>query len=182
MIRAKHRQFYLVIYPKTDAHLGHYVCGGGLDLGLNEEGMDLARKIARRFKRNPLKIKKIIGSPELRAVQMADIFHDEIRVKLVLWRSFADQFMGDWEGRPIQENMDFDHPPRGETEEAFSARVGAATHELLLSDEACFVVTHLRVARRILKFFGLGSEVIEQAVVYAVDLPAGAGQAHLRKI
>ena len=182
MIRTKHRQFYLLVYTETDAHVNQYICGGGLDLGLNENGMEEARKISRWFKRNPLKVKRIIASPELRSVQMADILHDEVKVKLVLWRALADQFMGEWEGRPFNQTLDFDHPPRGETEEAFSTRIGAATHELLLMDELCFVVTHLRVARRMLKFFGLGAEPIEPGIVYSVDLPVGEGQGHLRII
>ena len=113
---------------------------------------------------------------------MTDILHDEIKVKLTLWQSLADQFMGAWEGHPITQHLDFDHPPQGETEEAFSERVKAATHELLLIEELCFVVTHLRVARRMLKFLGLDREDVKIGTVYCVDVPAGEGQAHLRVI
>lgn len=85
-LRDQHRQFYLVVYTQTDAHLNHYVCGSGLDLGLNEAGIEEARKFSRRFKKNPLKIKRLISSPELRSIQMADILHDEMRGKLMLAR------------------------------------------------------------------------------------------------
>ncbi len=182
MNRAVHKQFYLLVYPKADAHADPFVCGGGLDIGLSEHGIEEARKISRRFKKNPLKVKRIIGSPELRAVQMADILHDEVKVKLVLWQSLADQFMGAWEGKPLEPGMDFSHPPQGEKETAFSARIGAAVAELMKMEELCFIVTHPRVAQKFLELFGLGEEKIDPAVVYSLDLPAGGGQGHLRII
>ena len=83
-LRENHHQFYLVVYTQTDAHVEKYICGGGLDLGLNEFGIEEARKFSRRFKKNPLKIKRLISSPELRSIQMADILHDEMKGKLSL--------------------------------------------------------------------------------------------------
>ena len=108
------RKFYLVVSAGTDADEGHRVCGGGSDLGLNEAGLMSARKFALRFKKNPFKFKRMISCPELRTVQMADILHDEMRVRLTLWPDFSDQFMGEWEGLPIDSGMDFSAPPRGE--------------------------------------------------------------------
>ena len=64
-LREKHQHFYLSVYTSTDAVVNHYICGGGLDLGLNEEGIEDARKLAKRFQKNPLKIKKIITSVDM---------------------------------------------------------------------------------------------------------------------
>jgi broad specificity phosphatase PhoE len=181
-LRDQHHQFYLVVYTQTDAHANKYICGGGLDLGLNEEGIEEARKFSRRFKKNPLKIKRLISSPELRSIQMADILHDEMKGKLVLAREFSDQFMGDLEGKPIQPGQDFANPPRGETSEQFSLRVRKGLERILEEKDSVVLVTHLRVARKVFEWIGLAAEKIEPATMYAIDLPAGTGIAHFREV
>lgn len=181
-LRDQRRQFYLVVYTQTDAHVNRYICGAGLDLGLNETGIEEARKFSRRFKKNPLKIKRIVSSPELRAIQMSDILHDEMKGKIVLAREFSDQFMGDLEGKPIQEGIDFSNPPRGETTEAFSVRVRKGLEKILQEKDSIVIVTHLRVARKIFEWIGLSAEKIEPAKMYAIDLPAGTGIAHYREV
>lgn len=184
-LREKHQQFYLSVYTSTDAELNGYLCGGGLDLGLNEQGLEEARKLARRFKRNPLKIKKIISSPELRTIQLADIFHDEMKGKMLIYREFGDQFFGDLEGKPLDQispqTMDL-NPPRGETHQNFSSRVHQGLVRVLQEKDLCLVATHLRVAKKILEWVGLGAEAIEPGALYSIDLPAGTGKAHLRPV
>ncbi len=181
-LRNEHRQFFLVVYTQTDAHVNRYICGSGLDLGLNDEGMEEAKKLARRLKKNPLKIKKMIAGPELRCIQMADFIHDEMRAKLVLSRDFADQFMGDLEGKPITDQMDFKNPPRGETSADFAIRVRRGLESLLVEEELTLLVTHLRVAKNLFHWIGLGTEKIDPGVIYGIDLPVGGGVAHYRKI
>jgi|GEM_PF-1564077 len=182
-LRDRHRQFYLVVYTQTDADVGRYVCGGGLDLGLSEAGIEEARKFARRFKKNPLKIKRLIASPELRAIQMADILHDEMKGKIVLAREFADQFMGDLEGKhEPQDPAILLDPPRGESEELFSIRVHQGLARVLQEKDLVAIVTHPRVARKIFEWIGLAAEKIEPARMYVVDLPTGSGTAHFREV
>jgi broad specificity phosphatase PhoE len=195
--RSQHQQFYLVLYTETDADVQRYHCGSGLDLGLTENGIEDARKIARRFKKNPLKIRRMIASPELRAVQMADVLHDEIKAKLGLWREFADQFLGEWEGKPlavsngqrdpaIETSESVQNPPRGEAGEGFRARVEVGLQKLLseASDPKTpiLLVTHPRVARVILSSLGLGLEKLDRGVLVAIDIPEGQGIAHLRVV
>jgi len=182
-LRDQHRQFYLVVYAQTDAQVSRYICGGGLDLGLNEAGIEEARKFARRFKKNPLKIKRLIASPELRAIQMADILHDEMKGKIVLAREFADQFMGDLEGKPEPENPAvLINPPRGESEELFSIRVHQGLARVLQEKDLIAIVTHPRVAQKIFEWIGLAAEKIHPARMYVVDLPTGTGSAHFREV
>jgi broad specificity phosphatase PhoE len=181
-LREQRHQFYLLVYTQTDAEANQYVCGGGLDLGLNEFGIEEARKFSRRFKKNPLKIKRIISSPELRAIQMADILHDEMKGKISLAREFSDQFLGEYEGKPITAEMDMDAPPRGETSEQFSVRVRKGLERILQESDSCVVVIHSRVARKIFQWIGLGAEKIMPATLYAIDLPAGTGIAHFREV
>ena len=181
-LREKHQHFYLSVYTSTDAIVSNYVCGGGLDLGLNEEGIEDVRKLAKRFQKNPLKIKKIITGPELRTIQLADLFHDELRGKMLIFREFGDQFMGDLEGKAIAQNMDELNPPRGENHKDFSARVHNGLVRVLQEKDLCLVTAHPRVARKIFDWIGLEEEKIEAGVLYAIDLPAGTGNAHFRQV
>jgi broad specificity phosphatase PhoE len=177
-----HQKFYLILYTQTDAHMNRYICGSGLDLGLNEAGIEEARKLSHRFKRNPLKIKKMIAGPELRCIQMADFLHDEMKARLVLSRDFADQFMGDYEGKPIEAKMDFKNPPSGESDIAFTLRVQQGYAKLLLEKEVCLVVTHYRVAKKIFEKIGLGSENLDAGTLYAIEIPPGEGIAQYHQV
>jgi broad specificity phosphatase PhoE len=185
-LRSKHHQFFLVIYSDTDADLNRYHCGGGLDLGLNETGMDLARRLSRRFKKNPLKIKKIYSSPELRSIQMADFLHDELKGRIILAREFADQILGDLEGKQMSSGASAfikePCPPRGEPEEVFSLRVRSGLERIFQEEDLVLLVTHPRVAQQILAWLGLGSESFERGKMYAIDLPIGQGIAHYREV
>lgn len=181
-LRDQHRQFYLVVYTQTDADVGQYHCGGGLDIGLNEAGIEEARKLARRFKKNPLKIKRILASPELRAVQMADVLHDEIKTKMTMLREFHDQFLGDWEGKPLSYSNGSTEPPRGEATAVFSDRVINGLVKVLQEPGVLLLVTHKRVAQVILKSVGVGSASVQSGVMYSIDVPAGEGAGSLREI
>ena len=180
--REQHQHFYLVVYTQTDADVGRYVCGGGLDIGLNEAGIAEARKFARRFKKNPLKIKRMVASPELRSIQMADVLHDEMKGRIGLWREFSDQFFGEWEGKPWDENMDLKTPPKGETDEGFSLRIRTGLERLFQEKDLILVVTHARVAKKILQWMGLAKVEIEAGKMYSVDWPVGDGIPHVREV
>ena len=185
-LRNKHHQFYLAIYPETDADLNGYHCGGGLDLGLNEAGVEEARKLARRFKKNPLKIRKIYASSELRTIQMADILHDEMKGRIILAREFLDQVLGDLEGRPMDlkqsSSMKVSSPVRGENDEAFSLRVRQGLERIFQEEDLVLLATHPRVARQVLEWLGLGNENFLRCTLYAIDLPLGQGIAHYREV
>lgn len=184
--RAQHRQFYFLIYTQTDATVQGYACGSGLDIGLNDAGLDEARKSERRYKKNPLKFKAIVASPELRAVQMADILHDEVKAKMTIFRDFSDQFLGTLEGQKVGPGTDFTSPPRGESGKDFHARVQRAFQELLNLAGPIVLVTHDRVIKAGLLSLGLPpSELIglvEPGELYAVDVPAGQGLPKVRKV
>lgn len=185
-LRNLHRQFYLVVYSQTNADVSGYYCGGGLDLGLDETGLEEARKLSKRFAKNPLKIKKIYSSPELRAVQMADFLHDEFKGKIVLSRLFADQNLGALEGTQIdasqKQDFAFAEPPRGESDTHFSIRVRQGLEALMEETLLCVLVTHPRVAQKILSWLGIEHKRIERGTLYAIDLPADQGSAHLREL
>lgn len=187
-LRSKHRQLYLVVYGATDADQGQYYCGGGLDLGLNELGIDEARRLSRRFKKNPLKIKRIFSSPELRAIQMSDFLHDEMKGRIILLRELTDQILGECEGKPFTAEFGKSHfeklkdPPKGENEESFSVRVRVGLEKILQEEELAVVVTHPRVAKQIFSWLGLPKEEIKRATMYAIDWPEGQGIAHFREV
>jgi broad specificity phosphatase PhoE len=185
-LRDQHRQFFLVLYSETDADANAYHCGGGLDLGLNENGMKEARKLSSRFKKNPLKIKKIYASPELRTVQMADFLHDELKGKLILSRQFADQNLGSHEGHPFNPgesiSKTLSSPRGGESEADFSVRVRQGLEAFMQEQLLSVLVTHPRVANQILVWLGLEGEEVERGKMYVLDLPIDQGAAHLREI
>ena len=181
-LREKHQHFYLSVYSSTDATVNNYICGGGLDLGLNDQGIEDARKLARRFQKNPLKIKKIITGPELRTIQLADLFHDELKGKMLIFREFGDQSMGDLEGKVITQNVDEHNPPRGENRIDFSSRIHSGLVRVLQEKDLCLVAAHPRVARKIFDWIGLEEETVEVGVLYSIDLPAGTGNAHYRQV
>ncbi len=177
-IRAQHRHFYLSIYAAHESEADFIVCGGGLDLGLNEAGMENAKKLSRRFLKNPLKVKRIVCAPELRTIQLADHFHDVIKGKMMIYREFADQNLGAFEGKPFSSSMDLDHPTKGEDIEDFSVRVHQGLLRLLQEKDLCLLVTHTRVAQVIFRWLGIGKEKIESDCVYSIHVPAGMGIAH----
>ena len=185
-LRKQHHQFYLVIYPDTEADSARFHCGGGLDLGMSEMGMEEARKLARRFKKNPLKIKAIFAGPELRTIQMADFLHDEMRAKLFLAKEFADQLLGDLEGKPLgageSSSTMISNPSRGESDEIFSLRVRQGLERVLQEELLCLVVAHPRVAIQIQRWLGLGQEHLERSKLYSIDIPQDQGIAHFREI
>lgn len=187
VLRPSHQHFYVLTHTQTDADVQGYYCGGGLDLGLNAEGLEEARKTCRRFKKNPLKLKRIIAGPELRCVQMADVLHDEIKCKLTLSRVFADQFLGEWEGRPLAPRQGLppnapETAPRGETPEAFLGRVQEGVERLLADPVLTVLVVSPRVGQAVLQALGLGTESLERGVLTAIEIPAGGGRPHLRVI
>ena len=181
-LRETHQHFYLSVYTSTDAIVNNYICGGGLDLGLNEQGIEDARKLARRFQKNPLKIKKLIAGPELRSIQLADLFHDELRGKMLIFREFGDQFMGDLEGKILDNDGDLRNPPRGESYVDFSVRIHNGLVRILQEKDLCLVTAHPRVARKIFDWIGLEEEKVGAGVLYSIDLPAGLGSAHFREV
>ena len=162
-LRNLHRQFFLVIYPQTDADASGYHCGGALDLGLNEAGIEDARKLSRRFKKNPLKIKKIYSSPELRSVQMADFLHDELKGKLILNRQFSDQNLGELEGRAFDAGQSsssvIQEPVRGESDQGFSLRVREGLEAFMEETFLCLLVTHPRVGLKNLVVARPGTQI-----------------------
>lgn len=185
-LRMKHRQFFIVIYPETDADQNRYHCGGGLDLALSEAGMEEVRKLARRFRKNPLKVKKILAGPELRAIQMADFLHDEMKGKIQLSREFSDQILGALEGKPWGTNESSEisivAPPQGEDGQNFSLRVRNGLESLLKEEDLVLLVAHPRVAKLLLQWLGLEKETLKRGVVYGLDLPVDQGVAHLREV
>ena len=140
-----------MVLTQTDADTNRLHCGSGWDLGLNEVGIEQAREAAIPLKKNPFKIKRMISSPELRAVQMADIIHDQMKVKWVLWRGFSDQLLGSLEGKKLGPDdlpsSPIDQPPGGESLQKFRERVLATMSEARQSSENTLLVTHRRVAQ-----------------------------------
>jgi broad specificity phosphatase PhoE len=181
-LREKHRHFFLSVYSSTDAITNGYACGGGLDLGLDEQGMEDSRKLSRRFKNNPIQVKRLISGPELRTIQHADFLHDSLKGKMAIFREFADQYLGDWEGKTIEADVDCTNPPRGETRSDFSVRVLNGLIRMLQEPQVCLLSTHPRVAQMIFTWIGLEKESIKAGVVYAVDLPEGMGIAHFHEV
>lgn len=185
-LRSVHRQIYFMTYTQFDAMVQNYACGSGLDLGLNEEGLESATKVARRFKKNPFKFKKIVSSPELRSVQMADVLHDSIKTKMSIYQELSDQFLGDYEGVPMSPDLDFTQPPKGETGIKFHDRIKNVFKELLMMEPPLLLVTHSRVIQAGLLSLGLPPQELQGLIIpgelYVLDLPVHQGLPKVRNV
>jgi hypothetical protein len=117
---------------------------------------------------------------------MADFLHDELKGKLILNRAFSDQNLGELEGQPFRAGesaaTSVAEPVRGEHETDFSLRVRSGLEAFMEETFLCVLVTHPRVAAKILSWMGLEKEKLERGKLYAVDLPVDQGIAHLREV
>jgi broad specificity phosphatase PhoE len=183
--RDQHRTFHALCYSESEAEVTRVYCGSGLDLGLSEGGKAAIQKFSTRFKKNPLKVKRIVASSELRAVQAADFMHDVIKTKINLWSSLRDQSLGTLEGTAYLAGTPAlgiqDAPPEGETKAQFLNRISAALGILFQEGIPSVVVTHPRVMSAIFEVLGLEKEGFQPLEWYTFDLPAGQGNCHWRK-
>lgn len=175
--------FFCVATTETDADVNGYSLGGGLDLGLTEKGIEEATKIAKKFRANPIKIKRIIASPELRTVQFADIFHDFVKVKLTLASDFKDQNLGALEGQKgVAADIVAMDLKNGEKANAFEQRITSVLKETKALNELMVLITHPRVLRVVFNLIGLQDEFIARGVVYSISIPEGGGRPLITKI
>src|SRR4051812_36814020 len=97
------RPFFFVRHTETEANQSSLICGGGWDPGLTAEGLTMARRLARRFSKNPSGIRVIYCSPLLRSIQTADVIHDVLHVRMSVLSGLAERNLGTWERKPLRE-------------------------------------------------------------------------------
>ncbi len=128
-------------------------CGAGEpgeDPGLTPEGLRQARKLARRFAKNPFGIRGIFCSPRLRAIQMADVIHDVLPVKLRVLGGLAES------GDP--------------------QAVGEALGSALAGKQPILIVSHGPVAAVVRERLGLAPQPVEKGEICLFEpRPGGAG-------
>ena len=153
----------LYVYPEVASELTGLWIGGASDEGLTEEGKEQVSLDARMLKKHRSTLRRIVSSPELRAVQAADFIHDQVKVKWATLSEFRDQDLGAFEGSakasPIRGEVALE-PDRGESRDAFLIRIREGLVRVLEPRESVLLVVHPRVARAILEWVG-GVQVIE---------------------
>lgn len=119
------------------------------DPPLSEDAIKVARKVARGFAKNKPKVKTICCSPMLCAIQMADILHDELPVKL----------------RVVQELRD--SSAQDETDEKFRERVARAVEQALSFPGPVLIVGHDRFTETLMKILGVADKAaLDRGVPY----------------
>lgn len=130
-----------VRHGATAPNLDGLRCGGDLDLPLTDRGRAQVAQVARTMRASGQPIDLIVASDLLRTRESADIIAallGDVPIEIdALWRERA---LGSWNLRPIAEN---EHalragllPPGGESNAAFSARIGRALERLLEHPQA----------------------------------------------
>ena len=122
-----------------------------MDPPLDKEGITQAEKAAEDIVREGFKIKRIVSSPLLRAVQTADILADELGLDVEQDRGLISWDLGFLSGKDKDEyddilNFYIDNPklkvPEGESLDDLEARTFEFFNEELKNDELSIYVTH----------------------------------------
>jgi uncharacterized phosphatase len=93
------KTIYFVRHGESEANAAGIAAGGGLDVGLTEDGRDQARKVGEALKDK--KIKLIVSSPLKRAYETAVIIAQTINCdpgKIVTNPSFSERHLGELTG------------------------------------------------------------------------------------
>ena len=153
----------LYVYPEVLSETNGLWVGGGSDEGLTEEGKERVAEEARELKKRRATFRRIVSSPELRAVQAADFIHDQLKLKWATSSEFRDQNLGEIEGQSGAPELRGDRilePPGGEAGELFLLRVREGLVRTIQPRERVLLVVHPRVARAVLGWMGF-SDVID---------------------
>jgi broad specificity phosphatase PhoE len=168
------QEFYLVIHGETAAHEQGLLCGGGWDAPLNERGLRDARKLAKEIDKNATGIRVIFSSPLLRCIQMTDVLHDQLKVKVRVISGLSERGLGQWEKKPIDEIKAFsplvDQIPGGENLNRFRARVQESLNYILDSTSStkanALLVTHELYAQTLTGLIGIGDQTLARSQLY----------------
>jgi uncharacterized phosphatase len=93
------KTIYFVRHGESEANAAGIAAGGGLDVGLTQDGRDQAKKIGEDFKKK--KIDLIVSSPMKRAHETANIIAQTIKYKpenIILNELFTERHLGDLTG------------------------------------------------------------------------------------
>lgn len=163
-------EFYLVIHASTQAREQGLACGASWDLPLSEQGMADAKKLAKNFEKQKVGVKVIFSSPLLRCVQMTDIIHDQLKVKVRVVSGLTERNLGSWEKKPLAELPQFsatvDAIPGGENLNRFRARVQESLNFILDNSSVALLVTHELFGQALLGQLGLPDSKLSACVLY----------------
>lgn len=158
------RRIYLVRHGVTEWNtLFRYQ--GSTDIPLSEEGLEQAERVGMRLSR--LSVKRIVTSPQLRAVETAVRIAKQVGVKdIEKWDELREVHFGDWEGLTVPEIIAafgqelFDSwrkaqtevtAPGGEDARCVSDRSELAAKRLsALNDDVTVVVLHGAILRSLM--------------------------------
>jgi probable phosphoglycerate mutase len=124
-----------VRHGATGPNLAHVRCGGDLDVPLADEGREQAAETARRLARLAPPIGLIITSDLRRTRETASIIAAELPgVEVVVVPGLAERHLGQWNLMSTTETQPWLDagltPPGGESDEAFTLRVGRAVQSI----------------------------------------------------
>ncbi len=124
-----------VRHGATGPNLAHVRCGGDLDVPLAAEGREQAAETARWLARLEPPIGLIISSDLRRTRETARIIAAELPgVEIVVVPGLAERHLGRWNLMGIAETQPWLDagltPPGGESDEAFTLRVGRAVRSI----------------------------------------------------
>lgn len=97
---------YFVRHGETEWNVKKKI-QGKTDIPLNEKGVEQARCLADQLKKEHLNIGRVYTSPQLRALQTAQIAAEALGAECITLNGLREMDMGDWEGldwKTIEEN------------------------------------------------------------------------------
>lgn len=171
------QEFYLVIHGSTAADEQGLLCGGGWDLPLSEEGLKDARKLSKTLDKGKTGIRVIFSSPLLRCIQMTDVIHDQLKVKVRVISGLAERGLGQWERKSKDEITPFgplvEQIPGGESLNRFRARVQESLNFILDSTTSAgssgknpLIITHALFGQTLLGLLGITNQSLVRSQLY----------------
>jgi uncharacterized phosphatase len=122
------KTIYFVRHGESEANAAGIAAGGGMDVGLTDDGRYQAKKVGQDLKKK--KVDLIVSSPMKRAVESANIIAQEIGydpAKIVTNALFTERHLGDLTGKKnelVKQYYDAGTlPPSVEKTEALHARI-----------------------------------------------------------
>ncbi len=148
----------MIRHGESTANLDQVV-SGSVDVALTDRGIEQAHEAAKIVAALDVKPSVIIHSHLQRARETARILNQNIGASLFEDPLIAEQFYGDWEGRPWSESRqsirDGIDPPNGESHAAFHDRVKTAITKFVNSHNGpVMIVCHGGVFRAFGALYG----------------------------
>lgn len=146
-------------HGETDTNVRQLTHKKGSGEGLNKTGLQQAHKLAKICRAHG--VQNIYSSPELRAIQTAEIIGQDIGLEPIILEDLSERHWGDWDGLPwneisshlqpmsIKERYKF-IPPNGESWEQMEQRLLKVVRTIHAQDKTAAVVTHAGALRALM--------------------------------